>query len=289
MATSFPAREIARRAVGDAVGAQSAEVRRRRRSRSSGASASPGASCGGIKPDAVVGFGGYPVFPPFLAARHARHSRHPARAERRDGPRQPRARPLRQQDRAELRARRSMPRPSRPRRCSPAIRCATACAPSPTRPIRRSTADGPIAARGLRRQPGRARLRRSRAAGDRRSCPKRLRQRLRIVQQCRPEDLDRVAEAYRQAKVNVELQPFFTDLPERMAHAHLVIGRAGRVDRRRAHRARPAGDPRAAAGLDRRRPEEQRAGDGGRRRRLDRGAGHAFATFARQSLDLTFR
>ena len=57
--------------------------------------------------------------------------------------------------------------------------------------------------------------------------PEALRQRLRIVQQCRPEDLDRVTEAYRQARVDVELREFFTDLPERMAAAHLVIARAG--------------------------------------------------------------
>jgi UDP-N-acetylglucosamine--N-acetylmuramyl-(pentapeptide) pyrophosphoryl-undecaprenol N-acetylglucosamine transferase len=57
--------------------------------------------------------------------------------------------------------------------------------------------------------------------------PDALRHRLRIAQQCRPEDLDRVAEAYRQMKVNVDLQPFFTDLPERIAEAHLVIARAG--------------------------------------------------------------
>jgi len=57
--------------------------------------------------------------------------------------------------------------------------------------------------------------------------PEALRLRLRLVQQVRAEDLDRVAEAYRQAKVNVELQPFFADLPERMAAAHLVIGRSG--------------------------------------------------------------
>lgn len=57
--------------------------------------------------------------------------------------------------------------------------------------------------------------------------PDALRHRLRVVQQCRPEDLDRVAEAYRQAKVNVELDAFFTDLPERMANAHLVVCRAG--------------------------------------------------------------
>jgi len=57
--------------------------------------------------------------------------------------------------------------------------------------------------------------------------PEALRHRLRIVQQCRPEDLDRVAEAYRQAKVNVELAAFFDDLPVRMAGSHLVISRSG--------------------------------------------------------------
>lgn len=57
--------------------------------------------------------------------------------------------------------------------------------------------------------------------------PEELRFRLKVTQQCRPEDLDRVTEAYRQAKINVELQPFFADLPERMAGSHLVISRAG--------------------------------------------------------------
>jgi len=57
--------------------------------------------------------------------------------------------------------------------------------------------------------------------------PEALRHRLRIAQQCRAEDMDRVTEAYRQAKVNVELQPFFTDLPERIANSHLVVCRAG--------------------------------------------------------------
>jgi UDP-N-acetylglucosamine--N-acetylmuramyl-(pentapeptide) pyrophosphoryl-undecaprenol N-acetylglucosamine transferase len=57
--------------------------------------------------------------------------------------------------------------------------------------------------------------------------PEALRSRLQLTQQCRPEDLDRVAEAYRLAKVNVELQSFFTDLPERMAGSHLVVSRSG--------------------------------------------------------------
>lgn len=54
-----------------------------------------------------------------------------------------------------------------------------------------------------------------------------LRKRLNVTQQCREEDLERVTDAYRQARVNVELAAFFADLPERIARSHLVIGRAG--------------------------------------------------------------
>lgn len=54
-----------------------------------------------------------------------------------------------------------------------------------------------------------------------------LRARLTIVQQCREEDLERVRAAYDQAGVRAELATFFTDLPEQMTAAHLVIGRAG--------------------------------------------------------------
>tara|TARA_R110002020_G_scaffold6117_11_gene25555 strand:- start:6069 stop:7178 length:1110 start_codon:yes stop_codon:yes gene_type:complete len=57
--------------------------------------------------------------------------------------------------------------------------------------------------------------------------PDGLQRRLLVVQQCRADDLDRVAEVYRQARINVELATFFTDLPERMARSHLVIGRSG--------------------------------------------------------------
>lgn len=59
------------------------------------------------------------------------------------------------------------------------------------------------------------------------SLPAELRARLRVTQQCRAEDLDRVAETYRLAKVNVELAAFFDDLPERMAQSHLVVSRSG--------------------------------------------------------------
>lgn len=53
------------------------------------------------------------------------------------------------------------------------------------------------------------------------------RQRLTIVQQCRPEDLERTEMSYAALEVRAELAPFFSDMPERLAAAHLVICRAG--------------------------------------------------------------
>jgi UDP-N-acetylglucosamine--N-acetylmuramyl-(pentapeptide) pyrophosphoryl-undecaprenol N-acetylglucosamine transferase len=57
--------------------------------------------------------------------------------------------------------------------------------------------------------------------------PDELRARLFVVQQCREEDLARVEEAYAAAGVRAQLAAFFSNLPEQMAKAHLVIGRAG--------------------------------------------------------------
>lgn len=54
-----------------------------------------------------------------------------------------------------------------------------------------------------------------------------LRSRLRVVQQAREEDLERARAAYSAAGIAAEVAPFFKDLPQRMADAHLVIGRAG--------------------------------------------------------------
>jgi UDP-N-acetylglucosamine--N-acetylmuramyl-(pentapeptide) pyrophosphoryl-undecaprenol N-acetylglucosamine transferase len=51
--------------------------------------------------------------------------------------------------------------------------------------------------------------------------------RLRVVQQCREEDLAEVHTAYADAGISAELGPFFPNLPERMSEAHLVIARAG--------------------------------------------------------------
>ena len=57
--------------------------------------------------------------------------------------------------------------------------------------------------------------------------PQDLRNRLQIVQQARPEDIDRVTDCYRRSRTSVEIANFIPDLPERIAEAHLVICRAG--------------------------------------------------------------
>lgn len=57
--------------------------------------------------------------------------------------------------------------------------------------------------------------------------PERLRARLAVVQQCRPEDLDRVRAAYAEAGIAAELAAFFPDVAARLLAAHLVIARAG--------------------------------------------------------------
>jgi UDP-N-acetylglucosamine--N-acetylmuramyl-(pentapeptide) pyrophosphoryl-undecaprenol N-acetylglucosamine transferase len=59
------------------------------------------------------------------------------------------------------------------------------------------------------------------------SLPAEARRRVTVVQQARPEDQDSVSALYREAGIAAEVAPFFKDLPARMAAAHLVIGRSG--------------------------------------------------------------
>ncbi len=54
-----------------------------------------------------------------------------------------------------------------------------------------------------------------------------LRTRLHITQQCRAEDLDRVRTAYAALGVPATLSPFFDGMPALLAAAHLVLARAG--------------------------------------------------------------
>ena len=57
--------------------------------------------------------------------------------------------------------------------------------------------------------------------------PEAIRRHLRVAQQARPEDLDRVVAAYEQAGINAEVAPFFADIPRRLSEAQLVISRSG--------------------------------------------------------------
>ena len=57
--------------------------------------------------------------------------------------------------------------------------------------------------------------------------PEDIRRHLRVSHQARPEDHDRVAAFYANAGMDADVQPFFDDIPTRMADAQLVISRSG--------------------------------------------------------------
>lgn len=57
--------------------------------------------------------------------------------------------------------------------------------------------------------------------------PPEIRGRLQVVQQARAEDVEAVLAAYGASGIAAEVSSFFGDLPERMAKSHLVIARSG--------------------------------------------------------------
>lgn len=178
-----------------------------------------------IDPDAVVGFGGYPCFPPFLAASLLGVPG-----------------VLHEQNAVMGRANRALARFADTLAMSFAetehadrYRLRKVLTGNPVRDLVKAQADVPYAAP----EPGgQVRLlvfggsQGARAFAD--IVPdaialidEPLRKRLAVTQQCREEDLERVTDRYRSTRVNVELATFFEDLPERIAASHLVIGRAG--------------------------------------------------------------
>lgn len=179
-----------------------------------------------IKPAAVVGFGGYPVFPPFLAAALLR---------------QPGV--LHEQNAVMGRANRALARFAKAIALSfPDTRYAepyagkTVVTGNPVRDRVRelagSVAYAPPDAKGPLRLLVFGGSQGARAFADFvpaaiGQMPLTLRKRLVVTQQCRPEDLERVAAEYRRLKVNCELQSFFEDMPERLVQSHLVICRSG--------------------------------------------------------------
>ena len=57
--------------------------------------------------------------------------------------------------------------------------------------------------------------------------PEHIRSRIKVAQQCRPEDLEQTRAAYQRIGIPHDLAAFFTDVPERLTRAHLVLCRAG--------------------------------------------------------------
>jgi UDP-N-acetylglucosamine--N-acetylmuramyl-(pentapeptide) pyrophosphoryl-undecaprenol N-acetylglucosamine transferase len=54
-----------------------------------------------------------------------------------------------------------------------------------------------------------------------------LRRRLQVVQQCRPDDIERVRKQYADLGIPAELMTYIEDMAAKLADAHLMIGRAG--------------------------------------------------------------
>ena len=54
-----------------------------------------------------------------------------------------------------------------------------------------------------------------------------LRHRLQVVQQCRPDDIEDIRARYVELGIPAELMTYILDMPQKLADAHLVIGRSG--------------------------------------------------------------
>ncbi len=170
----------------------------------------------------VVAFGGYPAIPPVLGARALR--------------RRPRI-VLHEQNAVLGRANRFLSRRadalalSIPDTARVPDRTATFVTGNPVRPSIRSVPpyEEPTDGRSLLVLGGSlgARVLSDVVPAAVAALPGDARARLSVVQQCRPEDIARVREAYARAGVAAELASFFPDVAERLAAAHLVIARAG--------------------------------------------------------------
>lgn len=57
--------------------------------------------------------------------------------------------------------------------------------------------------------------------------PPKLRHRLQVVQQCRPDDIEAVRNRYAALNIPAELLTYIEDMPDRIGEAHLIIARAG--------------------------------------------------------------
>lgn len=181
---------------------------------------------GRVRPGAVIGFGGYPTFPPLVAAklRGIPTAIHEANAVLGRANRMLASRVSRIATSFEQTALLDSALVSRVRFTGNPVRDAVIAvsaqpyqAPAPGEPFNLLVFGGSQGARYFSEAVP--------PAIDQLTLNQRAR--LRITQQCREEDIADVRAAYAAAGVTAELATFFKDLPERMAKSHLVIGRAG--------------------------------------------------------------
>ncbi len=57
--------------------------------------------------------------------------------------------------------------------------------------------------------------------------PPTLRHRLQVVQQCRPDEIEKVRAVYAELRIPADLSTYIADMPAKLAQCHLVIARAG--------------------------------------------------------------
>ncbi len=179
-----------------------------------------------LKPDVVVGFGGYPSAPALLAAliqgRPTAIHEQNAVLGRTNRLLAPRVRavtsafPTLERATAAVKARaRVVGIPVRP--AIRALHDRAYDAPTPGGPIEVLVTGGSQGARILAETVPRALA----------ALPAPIRTRLRVAQQARPETLNDARAVYGAAEITAAVQPFFSDMAERLGRAHLVIGRAG--------------------------------------------------------------
>ena len=178
-----------------------------------------------IRPAVVVGFGGYPTVPPMMAALFLRrptilHEQNAVmgRANARLAPKATRI--------ATSFTDVSMPEVAKPKVVltgNPVRGTVLAAADTPYRPIERA---GEIRLLVFGGSQG-ARYFSDVMPPAIASLDVALRHRIRLTQQVRAEDMDRVQAAYAGLGLEVELAPFFVDMPARIASSHLVVCRSG--------------------------------------------------------------
>ena len=181
---------------------------------------------GSIRPAAVVGFGGYPSFPPIMAARMRRTptALHEQNAVLGRANRMLAKRVDLIATSFETTAYLAGPLLAKARLTGNPVRAAVLVAaetpyrpPFPGEPFSLVVFGGSQGARFFSDvvPPALARL------------PVAVRKRLHVIQQAREEDVERVASAYDRTGIWARIAPFFADLPELMARAQLVVGRSG--------------------------------------------------------------